>query len=77
MSGIRLNQDIVMIPSLFYVLMVIKSMVSKEADTAFSDQVLSFLSSMKTFSGRGGSIQEKVKAPYVEPLSNNTYKNGG
>lgn len=58
--GIRLDKDMVMIPSIFYLLMVIKAMVSIEADGVFSDKVLRFARSMKTFSGRGGPIQDKA-----------------
>lgn len=52
-----------MIPWIFYALMVIKSMVSIEADACFADKVLRFARSMTTFTGRGGAIQEKAKPP--------------
>ena len=74
-SGIRLDKDIVMIPSFFNVLMAVKAMVSKEADTVFADKILRFLTSMQTFSGRGGSIQEKAKLPqlHYEQTDNNNH----
>ena len=62
-SGIRLDKDVIMIPSFFNVLIAVKAMVSKEADIVFANKVLRLLTSMQTFSGKGGGIQEKAKPP--------------